>query len=76
MAPLTKKRTWIAAGLGMILLATLLGLITRWKLVVYGDNRVLQEFVEEREVSHTILMRIVTFFFDPHVSSSNGRSLG
>ena len=49
----------------MILLATLLGLITRWKLVVYGDNRVLQKFVEEREVSHTILMRSVTFFFDP-----------
>ena len=48
-------------GAVAVLIAVLVGWLVRWDLVVHGDNKVLEEFIESRDPVTTVFMRVMTF---------------
>ncbi|MBC2681050.1 phosphatase PAP2 family protein [Corynebacterium sp. 4HC-13] len=59
-------RTWsVAIGAFFITVAFVIGMLTRWWLVVDGDNDVLAEFIEHRSSWATVVMKAATTLFNP-----------
>lgn len=52
-------------GASLVALAVVMGLLVRLRVIVHGDSRVLAEFLENRRPGFTLLMRAVTWLFNP-----------
>ena len=52
-------------GAVAVLIAVLVGWLVRWDLVVHGDNKVLEEFIESRDSVTTVFMRSITLLLNP-----------
>lgn len=58
-------RTRAIVGILAVLVAASVGMLVHWELVVHGDNRVLEEFIESRDPVTTVVMRGITLLLNP-----------